>query len=106
MSITLSSALPADDRNGLGAIASAMLDDPEGVHFAVVVIGCKTITTKVESGDVVPTACILAIEAFRGDTPDAAEVRRLWHGAYEHRTGKVQLPFSEPDDATASRDDD
>lgn len=109
MSIALSSSLPADDRNGLGVIASAMLDDPERVYVFTGIIACKSIITRVESGDVVPTACIRAVEVFHGETADATELRRLWRRSYERRTGKVELPIElerDPGDITPSEDDE
>lgn len=93
MSVTLSGSLPADDRNGISAISAAMVDDPEGVHIIIALVDCTKITTKIESGDVVPTARIRAVEAFAGHTADAKEVRRLWRRAFERRTGKVELPL-------------
>lgn len=105
----LSGSLPGDDRNGLSALATQMLDNPEATHIVVAVIDCTKITTDVASGDVVPTARICAIEAFSGATADAAELRRLWRRAYERRTGKVELPLElerELDAITVTEDDD
>ena len=104
----LSGSLPGDDRNGLSALATQMLDNPEATHIVVAVIDCTKITTDVASGDVVPTARVCAIEAFPGTTTDAAELRRLWRRAYERRTGKVELPLEleRELDAITVRDDD
>lgn len=93
MSVTLSGSLPADDRNGIGALSAALVSDPEAVHVVVALVDCTKITTKVESGDIVPTARIRAIEAFVGHTADAKELRRLWRRAFERRTGQVELPL-------------
>lgn len=93
MSVTLSGSLPNDDRNGIGALSAALVDDPEAVHVIVALVDCTKITTKVESGDIVPTARIRAIEGFTGHTADAKELRRLWRRQFERRTGKVELPL-------------
>lgn len=93
MSAKLSSSLPADDRNGLGALARALIDHPEEVHVMVALVDCKSITTDVDSGDVVPTARIRAVEAFTSQTADAKELRRLWRRQLERRTGQVELPL-------------
>jgi hypothetical protein len=106
--VKLSGSLPGDDRNGLSALATQMLDNPEATHIVVAVVDCTKITTDVASGDVVPTARICAIEAFNGATADAAELRRLWRRAYERRTGKVELPLEleRELDAISVQDDD
>lgn len=93
MSVNLSGSLPNDDRNGFGTVSAALVDDPEARHIIVAIVNCKKITTDVDTGDVVPTARICAIEAFRGETADAKELRRLWRRAFERRTGKVELPL-------------
>jgi hypothetical protein len=93
VSVTLSGSLPADDRNGIARIAAALVDSPESSHLIVALVDCTKITTKVESGDVVPTARIRAIEGFEGHTADAKELRRLLRRAYERRTGRVELPL-------------
>lgn len=109
MSATLSSSLPSDDRNGFGTISAALCDAPEARHVIVAIVSCKKIVTDVDTGDVVPQARIHAVEAFRGETADAREVKRLWRRAYERRTGKVELPLElerELDAITPSEDDE
>lgn len=93
MSVILSAALPADDRNGIPAIATALIDDPESVHVVVALVRCSKITTKPRTGDVVPTAEILAVEAFTALTDDAVELHRLVRRQHERRTGKTELPL-------------
>jgi hypothetical protein len=107
MSVKISGTLPTDDRNGLGPIARPLVDDPESVHVVVALVSCKTITTDIDSGDVVPTARIRAIEAFTAQTADAKELRRLWRRQMERRTGQVELPLEieqELDSLTAELD--
>lgn len=93
MSASISGSLPNDERNGLGFISSDMVDNPEGTHVIVALVDCTKITTKVESGDVIPTARIRAIEGFTSESADGKELRRLWRRAFERRTGKVELPL-------------
>jgi hypothetical protein len=93
MSVKLSGSLPADDRNGIARIAAALVDNPTAGHWIVALVACTDINTKVESGDVVPTARIRAIEGFEGHTADAKELKRLLRRAYERRTGRVELPL-------------
>ena len=93
MSVKLSPAFPADDRNGMAAIASALTDRPDDVHVAVLLVRTKEVRTNVRTGDVVPTAEILAVEAFTGTTADAATLHRLLRRQHERRTGKVELPL-------------
>lgn len=93
MSVRLSGALPKDDRNGIAAIAAALIANPGDVHVIVALVDCVRIVTKTESGDVVPEARIRAIEAFPGATADGEELRRLWRRAHERRTGEMELPL-------------
>lgn len=91
MSVRLSSSLPADDRNGISAIAAALVNSPQDVHVIVALVDCTKITTDTTSGEIVPTARIRAIEAFPGATTDGEELRRLWRRARERRTGEMEL---------------
>jgi hypothetical protein len=93
MSVTLAGKLPADDRNGLGTISAALVDNPDAVHVIIALVDCSKVITSTDTGDIVPTARIRAIEAYPGSTSDALEVRRLWRRAMERRTGKFELPL-------------
>lgn len=93
MSVTLSATLPNDDRNGLGAINAALLDDPESSHLIVARVNCSKIVNKVDNGDIIPTARILAVEAFPWHTAKARQLDRLLRAAYGQRTGKTELPL-------------
>jgi hypothetical protein len=93
MSVTLSGGLPGDERNGIGAISAALVDNPEQVQVIVALVDCTKITTKIDTGDVIPTARIRAIEGFTVETADGKELKRLWRRAFERRTGKVELPL-------------
>lgn len=108
MSVKLSSALPADDRNGMPAIATALIDYPDEVHVAVLLVRTREIRTNARTGDVVPTAEILACEAFTGVTADAETLHRLLRRQHERRTGKTELPLEleEAIDALKFTEDD
>jgi hypothetical protein len=93
LSVTLSSGLPNDDRNGIGAISAALVDDPEGVQVVVAVVDCSKITTKVDTGDVVPTARILGVEAFESGSAIGKQLQLIVRRQYAQRTGREELPF-------------
>lgn len=92
MSLRMSGRLPVDDRNGLVSIARELVDDPERVHVVIALVDTLKVTTNIESGDVVPTVRVRAIEPI-GETTDAYELERLLRRAYERRTGHVELPL-------------
>lgn len=91
--IRFSGALPEGERNGLASIAPALVECPDSVHVAVVLLDAVKLTTAVDSGDVVPTVRIRAIEPISAHDTDAAELRRLLRRAHERRTGRVELPL-------------
>ena len=93
MSVHLSRSLPSDDRNGLPAIAAPLIDTPDRTHVIVALVRTKEIRTVPSTGDVVPTAELVAIEAFNGAHPDASELERLLRRQHERRTGKIELPL-------------
>lgn len=88
----LAGKLPEGDRNGLAAIAGELVDNPEKVHVAIVLLDCMKVTTNVDSGDVVPTARLRRIEIIK-DPADGHTMRRLLQREWERRTGKTVLPF-------------
>lgn len=91
--IKLSSAMPEGERNGLAFIAPALAENPKAVHVAVVLLDCVKRTESVDSGDVVPTVRLRAIEVVAEHQTDAKELRRLLRRAHERRTGRVELPL-------------
>lgn len=91
--IKLSSAMPEGERNGLAAIAPALAENPKAVHVAVVLLDCVKRTESVDSGDIIPTVRIRAIEVVGDHETDAKELRRLLRRAHERRTGRVELPL-------------
>jgi hypothetical protein len=85
--------MPEGERNGLGALAHDLVDNPDRVHVAIVLLDAVKLTTTVDSGDVVPTVRIRAIEPITAHETDAAELHRLMRRAYERRTGQTELPL-------------
>ena len=105
MSATIAGGLPAGEANGLSAISRELVENPERVHVVVALIDCSKITTKVDSGDVVPTARIRRIEAVT-DLSDGHRLRALLRREYERRTGQTVLPIELEDDLRAAFGDD
>lgn len=92
----LSARLPDMERNGLGSIASTLASVPHQTHVVIAVIDCKSITTDMDSGAVVPTARIRRIEVVPTDRYTVAE--RLMREAIEDRNGSQWLPIEDLDD--------
>jgi hypothetical protein len=92
MGAKLASKLPDGDRNGLSAIATAMVEHPDKVHVVVALVDCSKLTTNTDTGDVVPTARVRRIEVMR-DVEDGRRLRQLLRREWERRTGKTVLPF-------------
>lgn len=101
----LAAKLPTGDANGLAAIATEMLDNPEQVHVVIALVDCSKITTDTDSGDVVPTARIRRIEAIK-DPNDGRKMRSLLRREWERRTGKTVLPFEMEEEMRAAFGED
>lgn len=97
MSASLAGALPEGEANGLNAIARELVDSPNTVHVVIALVDCSKITTKTDSGDIVPTARIRRIEAIK-DPADGHRLRVLLRREWERRTGKTVLPFELEED--------
>jgi hypothetical protein len=93
VSVTLSSSLPNDDRNGLGAISSALVDSPGAMQLVVAIVNCRKVTIDMDSGDNVPTARILAVEGFEAHTAAGKQLHKILRQQYAQRTGRDELPF-------------
>ena len=102
MSANLAGKLPDGDRNGLAAIATELIENPEKVH---VVIALIEVTTNTDSGDVVPTARIRRVEAIK-DPADGNRMRQLLRREWERRTGKTVLPFEMEEEMRSAFGDD
>jgi hypothetical protein len=105
MSANLNGALPSGEANGLAAIARELVDNPNKVHVVIALVDCSKITTKTDSGDVIPTARIRRIEAIK-DGEDGRRMRVLLRREWERRTGKTVLPFELEEDMRAAFGDD
>lgn len=99
MSVKLGSSLPNDDRNGIGAISAPLVDNPGAKQLIVAVVDCKTINIDVDSGDNVPTARILAVEAFEPHSVIGKQLREIVRRKYAQRTGRAELPFEDTNPA-------
>ena len=87
MSANIAGALPAGEANGLAAIARELVDSPNQVHVVIALVDCSKITTKTDSGDVIPTARIRRIEAIK-DPEDGRRMRMLLRREYAVRAGR------------------
>ena len=85
MSVILSGKLPRSDANGISAIAPALTDDPTSHHVIIALVDCEKVTTLADTGEVLPTARIRAVEAFVGETTDGKEAARLLRRAMDRR---------------------
>lgn len=99
MSVSLSGSMPKGDGNGLSAIISDLIHEPRKMHVAIVILDCAKITTKPDSGEVVPTARIRRAEVIAGQDIKLAE--GLMRRALDKRTGREQLPFDLEEDIRA-----
>ena len=105
MSISLSGNLPQGDGNGLSAIVSDLIREPRKYHVVIGIIDCSKITTKPDSGEVVPTARFRRVEVIT--TGDLKIAETLMRRSLDKRTGREQLPFDlEEDIRSAFGDED
>ncbi len=89
---SIAGKLPDGDGNGLNAVAGELIENPHKVHVAIVLVDCAKITTKPDTGEVVPTARIRRIEVI-GEAGDQYQMRRLLQREFERRTGQAVLPW-------------
>lgn len=90
--VSVSGNLPAGDGNGLNAIIPDLLEEPGGLHVAVVIINCKKITRDTDTGESIPTVRIRRIEVISEDE-DKRVCERLMRRALDTRTGREALPY-------------
>jgi len=105
MSANLAGKLPSGEGNGLAAIASELIDNPEKVHVVIALVDCLKTTRLTDSGDVIPTARIRRIEAIK-DLSDGRRMRMLLRREWERRTGKTVLPFEMEEEMRSAFGDD
>ena len=104
MTISLAGSLPQGDGNGLAAIASDLIRDPKRYHAVIGIVDTSKITTKPDSGEVVPTVRVRRIEVITQADLKIAET--LMRRALDKRTGKATLPFDLEADLEAAFPDD
>ena len=92
MSVSMSGALPAGDGNGLSAIMSDLVRDPQKMHVTIALVDCRKVVTDADSGDSVPTVRIRRIEVITSED-DLRVAERLMRRALEQRTGQETLPY-------------
>jgi hypothetical protein len=68
--VKLAGGLPDGDKNGLGTLAPAMVNEPKATHVAIVLLDCSRLMTNVDDESVLPVARIRAIEPVKAG-PDA-----------------------------------
>lgn len=88
--IKLSPQLPAGDANGLGVLASDMVESPHDVRLFIGAMDCKTLTTHADTGEIVPTGRYRWLEAVRPE--DYRAIRQMRARALKARTGRTALP--------------
>ncbi len=104
MTISLGGSLPQGDGNGLAAIVSDLIRDPKKYHAVIGIVDTSKITTKPDSGEVVPTVRVRRIEVITQADLKIAET--LMRRALDKRTGKATLPFDLEADLEAAFPDD
>lgn len=96
----LSSTLPKGDRNGLEPRIPVLINDPEALHVAIVIVRTSKITQNIETGEHDPQVKILRIECVL--PADATQAEKLMRRALEHRQGVTTLPIDLEDEITAA----
>jgi hypothetical protein len=94
--VRLAGALPGDEEiNGLDAIASKLIEQPERLRLCLVWVDVRKIEDMTDTGERIPVARVRRIE-YAGDAKDAPqELRDLALRLYEERTGKSPLPIDQ-----------
>jgi hypothetical protein len=102
--VSLGGTLPEGDGNGLTAIVSDLIHDPRHVHVVIGIVDCAKITTKPDTGEIVPTVRVRRIEVVTDK--DRRVARQLINRALDRRTGREALPFDLEQDLRAASGDD
>jgi hypothetical protein len=100
-SLKLAGTLPPEhDRNGLDSIAAQVVKDPTTLVPVIMLVDCKTLTERTDTGDQVGTLRVRHIEPIGPKDLDAAH--RLFRRARERRTGKNMLPIQLEEEVDAA----
>lgn len=97
--LKLSATLPKGIKNGLGVLSPDLVADPIRRHMIIAVVDCSATTTTTDTGETVPTARILRVEALV--PADRVTAQRLIARAVERRTAAPTLPDGLEDDVVA-----
>jgi hypothetical protein len=92
--VKLSSKMPGDPEiNGLDAMVTDLLTDPEEIIVGVVYLDVAKIQRDIDSGDEIPTVRVRRIEPL-GSIHDVSQaVRDAVAEAEAERTGRTPIPF-------------
>jgi hypothetical protein len=82
--IKLAGRLPNDGANGLVVAAPGLIRRPGGLRVGIFVFDCETITTRPDTGEIVPTARIRRAEIVLDQ--DLNEARHMVMRSLEQRT--------------------
>lgn len=96
MSVSLGGSLPQGDGNGLAPFISDFIRDPKRYHVAIAILDTSKITTKPDSGEVIPTVRVRRIEVITEADLRVAET--LMRRSLDKRTGRETLPFDLEED--------
>lgn len=89
--VTIGGTLPVGDNDGLTAIASDLIEQPERLRVMLAVIDVAKITTKTDDGGMTATVRIRRIEQVM--PADLRQAEKLMRRALERRTGRDVLPM-------------
>jgi len=92
MTVSVSGTLPSGDGNGLSAIITDLVREPQKVHLAVVLVDCRKVVTDADTGDMIPTVRLRRIEVVE-DPEDRKLAENLMRRALDRRTGRQALPY-------------
>jgi len=92
MTVSVSGTLPSGDGNGLSAIVTDLVREPQKVHLAVVLVDCRKVVTDADTGDMIPTVRLRRIEVVE-DPEDRKLAENLMRRALDRRTGRQALPY-------------
>ena len=101
---SLSGSLPAGDGNGLVAIITDLITEPRKYHVVIGIVDCSKITTKPDTGEVIPTVRLRRVEVITDADLRVAET--LIRRALDKRTGREQLSFDLEEDIRSAFGDE
>ncbi|MCL2729301.1 MAG: hypothetical protein FWE15_04665 [Actinomycetia bacterium] len=94
--VSIGGSLPVGDNDGLTAIASELIAEPDRLRVMLAVVDVAKVTTKTDDGGRTATVRIRRIEQVLPVDLPAAE--RLMRRSLERRTGRETLPLELEDE--------